>query len=295
MPKTLPPGRCHSPLGPPPGLRGLPPDGAAAAGRQARRGRWLATSSPGPAWPTFQGEATSVGTSRSGVSVYVDLSLGDQAVENATDLLADADRVVADNNTVFGIVGDPVAVLICGLNGVTDGTGGADHGGCDFASGGAIEVCVAFGNSILVSALFEAELAECAMNGALCGSSTGEALSRWCAAEVCQNAIASWATAPAWVVAGMPNWVDQTFQSDMHEPSLGCAMAFMSWLRSQGFTLGTIAQRMVALGDECTLAQLHAALTGTTGVETWQKFASAVATLPAGVSSDDPFFVLSSR
>ena len=295
MPQTLPSGRCNSPLGPPAGLSGLPPVGVSVAVHQSGPRRLLGADSPHPAWPTFQGGAVLVGASRGMVSVYVDRALGDQAVVNATDLLADADRIVADNNAVFAIVGGPVSVLVCGLSGATDGSGGADHGGCDFMSGGAIEVCAAFGNSILVGALFEAELAECAMNGALCGSSTGEALSRWCAAEICQNAIASWATAPAWVAAGMPNWVDHTFQSDMHEPSVGCAMAFISWLRSQGFTLGTIAQRMVALGDDGTLAQLHAAVMGAPAYGTWQEFECAVAELPDGVSDDDPFFVLRSR
>ena len=70
---------------------------------------------------------------------------------------------------------------------------------CDYTNGAAIEVCAAFGQPMRVSALFEAELSECSMGGNLCGQSTGEALSRWCAASVSQNALADFATAPAWV------------------------------------------------------------------------------------------------
>ena len=82
--------------------------------------------------------------------------------------------------------GGPVSVIIFALGGATDGSGGVDHGGCDYTTGAAIEVCASFGNSARVSALFEAALSECSMGGNLCGISTGEALSRWCA-EVISN------------------------------------------------------------------------------------------------------------
>jgi hypothetical protein len=145
----------------------------------------------GPAWPSYTGTAQLVGTSTGGVSVYVDPSPGQHALHNAEDLLADADRIVQVNNTIFNITGQPVDVIVHALGGNTDGTdgtGGADHSGCTFTDGNAIEVDASFGNSARVSALFEAELSECAMNGQLCGYSTGEALSRWCAAVVGGNA-----------------------------------------------------------------------------------------------------------
>ena len=132
------------------------------------------------------------------VAIYVDPSLGAPALQNAKDLLADADRVVAANNAIFGAPGDPVSVIVFALGGQTDGTGGADHDACNYTTGGAIEVCASYGNSMRVSALFEAELSECSMGGNLCGQNTGEALSRWCAAVVGSNALADFATAPAW-------------------------------------------------------------------------------------------------
>src|SRR5262245_39893527 len=78
------------------------------------------------------------------------------------------------------------------------GPRGADHAGYDYTTGATIEVCASFGNSARVSALFEAELSECSMGGNLCGVSSGEALSRWCAAVISNNALADFATAPHW-------------------------------------------------------------------------------------------------
>jgi hypothetical protein len=189
-----------------------------------------------PAWPTFTGTATLVGTSSSGVTVYVDQTLGAQGTQNAQDLLSSADSVVAH-----------------------------------------------------VIGLFEAELSECAMNGSLCGYSTGEALSRWCAAVVSSNALTDFATAPAWAQAGMPDWVKQTEQTDQDAISTGCGMAFISWLLSQGHHLSQIAQAMVALGDSGTLAALYAQLTGDAANNAWTQFQSAVQALPGGVTTDDPF------
>ncbi len=246
----------------------------------------------GPAWPSYTGTSELVGTSTSGVTVYVDPSLGSPALQNAKDLLAAADRVVAQNNAIFGITGGAVEAIVFALNGQTDGTGGADHGGCDFATGGAIEVDASYGNSTRVIALFEAELSECAMNGQLCGYSTGEALSRWCAAVVGSNALTDFATAPQWVQDGMPNWVDQTEHTDQDPYSVGCGMAFLSWLISQGHSLGEVAQAMVSLGDDGTLAELYGRLTGDAASAAWAKFTAAVKALPGGVTSDDPFDAL---
>jgi hypothetical protein len=255
-----------------------------AAAGAVRRDQPLA-----PAWPSFAGQAQFVGTSPSGkVAIFVDPTLGDPGLQNARDLLADADRVVAANDALFGQPGGQVSVIIFALGGVTDGTGGADHGGCDFDSGGAIEVCASFGNSPRVSALFEAELSECSMGGNLCGCSTGEALSRWCAAVVGQNALSDFTTAPGWFQDGMPNYVDQTDPTDQNADSTGCGMAFLSWLMSQGQSLNAIAQGMVTLGDSGTLAQLYANLTGDDASNAWPNFSAAVQGL-GDVTSDDPF------
>ncbi len=251
-----------------------------------------AVAAGGPAWPSYTGAAQLVGRSSTGVSIYVDPSLGQPALQNAQDLLADADRVVGVNNTIFNITGGPVDVILFALNGRTDGTGGADHAGCTFTNGNAIEVDASFGNSARVSALFEAELSECAMNGQLCGLSTGEALSRWCAAVVGSNALSDFATAPQWVQDGMANWIDQTKSTDQDADSTGCGVAFLSWVLSQGHSVAELAQAMVALGDSGTLARLYGEVTGNPATDAWSRFSAAINGLPNGVTSDDPFNAL---
>jgi len=245
---------------------------------------------PPPQWPSYTGNSQFVGTSPSGrVTVFVDPTLGQPALQNAEDLVNDADRVATANDALFASVGGPVSIIVFALGGATDGTGGADHMGCDYVTGNAIEVCASFGNSARVSALFEAELSECSMGGNLCGVSTGEALSRWCASVIGNNALSDFATAPQWAQDGMPDFVNQTDPTDQNADSTGCGMAFLSWLMSQGHSLSQIAQVMVSLGNTGTLAQVYNNLTSDAASNAWPNFQAAVGALPNGVSSDDPF------
>jgi hypothetical protein len=249
----------------------------------------LATPVP-PTWPSYTGQSQFVGTSPSGrVTVYVDPTLGDPALQNGLDLISDADRVTGANDALFGTAGGPVSVIVFALGGATDGTGGADHMGCDYSTGAAIEVCASFNNSARVSALFEAELSECSMGGNLCGVSTGEALSRWCAAVIGSNALADFATAPQWAQDGMADYVNRTDPTDQNADSTGCGMAFLSWLMSQGYGLDRIAQTMVTLRDAGTLAQLYASLTSNAASGAFPAFLAAVQALKVGVTTDDPF------
>lgn len=250
--------------------------------------------SAAPQWPSYKGTSQYVGTSPVAmVAIYVDPTLGDPALQNAKELLADADRVAAANNAIFGSPGAPVSVIIFALGGRTDGTGGADHNTCDYTNGADIEVCASFGNSGRVSALFEAELSECSMGSNLCGVSTGEALSRWCAAVVGANALADFATAPAWAQRGMPDFVNKTDGTDQNEISTGCGMAFLSWLQKLGYALNAIAPAMVKLGTNGTLAQLYAKLTSGPESDAWPKFLSAAKAL-SQITNDDPFGTWSS-
>jgi hypothetical protein len=243
-----------------------------------------------PQWPSYTGTSQFVGTSPSGrVTVYVDPSLGQQGLQNAQDLVSDADRVVAFNDATFGTSEGSVSVIVFALGGVTDGTGGADHMGCDYTNGAAIELCASFGSPARVSGLFEAELSECNMNGNLCGVSTGEALSRWCAMVSSNNALPDFVTAPTWFQDGMPDYVSKTDPTDQNADSTGCGMAFLSWLMSRGYGLNTIAQTMVSLTEYGTLAQLYARLTGDAASNALPSFKAAVQALSGGVTSDDPF------
>ncbi len=242
-----------------------------------------------PRWPSYSGTSHYVGTSPTyQVAIYVDPSLGNPGLQNGQDLLADADRIAAANGGLFGSPTEPVDVIVFAIGGQTDGTGGADHNACNFTDGGAIEVCASFGNSARVGALFEAELSECSMGGNLCGVSTGEALSRWCAAVIGRNALADFATAPTWAQDGMPNFVDKTDPTDQSADSTGCGMAFLSWMMSLGTKLDAIAPAMVRLGAGGTLAQLYAAFRNSTASSAWPKFLAAAKSLPR-ISSDDPF------
>jgi hypothetical protein len=241
-------------------------------------------------WPSFRGQASLVGSSASGrVTVYVDASLGPRGAKNAKDLLADADRIVQANDRLFGATGGSVNVIVFALGGKTDGTGGADHMGCDYVVGNNIEVCASFGKSARVGALFEAELSECNMGGNLCGVSTGEALSRWCAATVSNNALSDFATAPYWLSHGAPDFVNRVDPTDGNAASTGCGMAFISWLLSQNIGLGAVAQALVALGAGGTFADLYGQLTQTDPKTAWPAFMAAVRGLSGGVTSDDPF------
>ncbi len=241
-----------------------------------------------PQWPSFTGTAAFVGTSPSGlVNVWYDPTLGASGLANAQALLAGADNVRAIDAGIFGTPDQLVNVIVFALGGATDGTGGADHGGCDFSTGQNIEVCAAFGLPQRVLALFEAELSECQMRGNLCGESTGEALSRWCSMVVAPGALADFTSTPSWEQAGKPNWVDQTKNTDQDYPSTGCGMAFLSWLQHLGYPLSKIAPLMVSLGDGGTLAQLYTRLTGKTTA--WADFIAAVNALPGPMTSDDPF------
>jgi hypothetical protein len=244
---------------------------------------------PVPSWPSYQGTSQFVGISAHKVSIFVDPSLGAAGLKNATDLLDDAYRIVQANGAIFGTDIQPVNVIVFALGGMTDGTGGADHMACDFANGGNIEVCASFGQSMRCSALFEAELSECSMGGNLCGLSTGEALSRVCAMVASGNALADFATAPGWAQDGMPNWIDHTEQTDTGFDSIGCGVAFISWLRHKGPTLNAIAVAMVNLGNAGTFAQIYHILGLGDPAQAWPAFHAAVRALPGGVTSDDPF------
>jgi hypothetical protein len=233
-----------------------------------------------------------VGTSADGVTVYVDPSLGNAGLQNATTLSNNADDVVTHNARIFGGGSSAVNVIVYALGGQTDGTGGADHAACDFVNGGNLEVDATFDSNNpdrRILALFEAELSECAMNGNLCGLSTGEALSRWCAAVVSENALSDFATAPQWAQDGMPDYVNTTAPTDRDPDSTGCGMAFISWLQSEGKSLSSIAEGMVGLGDSGTLADLYAQLTGKDASNAWTEFINAVSNLPNGITNDDPF------
>ncbi|HEX7198332.1 MAG TPA: hypothetical protein VF213_02585, partial [Dongiaceae bacterium] len=103
------------------------------------------------------------------------------------------------------------------------------------------------------------------------------------------DALSDFATAPFWAQSGMLDYVDQTAPTDQDGASIGCGMAFISWLMSQGYGLDKIAQELVAVGETGTFAEVYATLTGDDPANAWPNFQAAVQALPGGVTSDDPF------
>ncbi|HEV2415530.1 MAG TPA: hypothetical protein VGX27_12030 [Candidatus Dormibacteraeota bacterium] len=194
-----------------------------------------------------------------------------------------------DMASFFGIPGQAVNVVVAPLSGKNDGSGGAYHYGCDFASGGTLYLDATFklANAIDVElALYVAELSECFMGaqgkGWGCGYSNGEGLSRFCAeVDTPAGSFPSWGiTGPSWVAAGYPDWVTKTEQTDRDYASTGCAVLYLYWLLSLGYSKDQIIK-----AGGATLADNYSALTSkATAYADLKSAVEAVA-----VNSDNPF------
>lgn len=222
-------------------------------------------------------------------TAYSDPSLGTQGTSLAQQVLDFAPQINAWCAQVFGIPCQPHNVIIAPLSGSNDGSGGAYHYGCDFASGGTLYLDAAFNNPQLDLGLFIAELTECFMGaqakGWDCGGSGGEALSRVMAEMQSggpEGALKGFASAPVWDQAGRPNWIDNEESTDQDYNSIGCGVVYLYWLVSLDHGLASIVQAGCPSG---TLASNYLALTGkSTG---WADMSAALKGL--AVTSDDPF------
>lgn len=239
--------------------------------------------------PAFDYPATQVGVVGN-VTLYYDSSLGAPGLSLARQMLNFLIAQYCDMEAFFGINGSAVSVVISPLSGKNDGSGGAYHYGCDFSSGGTIYVDATFANTtaspvVLEVALYIAELSETFMGaqgkGWGCGYSNGEALSRFCSEVTPPGVIPSWGiTAPSWVQANYPNWVDTTEQTDRDYVSIGCGMVYLYWMRSKGYTFPEIVQ-----AGGATLAANYKTLTGkTTAYNDLVAAAKAVT-----ITGDNPF------
>ena len=222
------------------------------------------------------------------VTVFYDPDLGSPGLSLANQTLGSMTGPYQDMERFFGITGGPVSVVLAPLSGNNDGSGGAYHYGCDFTAGGVLYLDATFASADpppLEIALYVAELSESFMGpqggGWNCGFSNGEGLSRFCAEQETSLAtLRDYATGPAWAQAGFPDWVTKTEQTDGDSVSTGCAVVYLYWMLSSGFTIPQIVQ-----AGGATLSANYRALTGKTSA-----YADLVATVRnLVVNSDNPF------
>ena len=224
------------------------------------------------------------------ITVSYDPSLGGQGLTLATQMLAVVSAPYQQMQSNFATTGGPVTVVVAPLSGNNDGSGGAYHYGCDFSSGGVLYLDATFANTTikpldLEVALYVAELSEAFMGtqnrGWGCGFSNGEGLSRYLAENASPGIIPGWGvTGPSWAAAGFPDWVTKTEPTDRDYTSTGCAIVYLYWMRSLGFTISEIVQ-----AGGTTLAANYQALTGKSTA--YQDLLAAVKGLK--VTSDNPF------
>jgi hypothetical protein len=233
--------------------------------------------------------ATTVGVSGN-ITVAYDPDLGPQGLALAEQMVNVVLAPYNDMEMLFGIAGGAVTVVIAPLSGNNDGSGGAYHYGCDFSAGGTMYLDATFANTTvnplqLEIGLYVAELSESFMGpqnlGWNCGFSNGEGLSRFCAEEETPaGTLDGFTSGPAWAQAGFPDWVSQTEQTDRDYVSTGCAIVYIYWMRSMGYTIPQIVQ-----AGGATLQQNYQNLTGLTTA--YQDLYNAVNGLQ--VTTDNPF------
>ncbi len=174
---------------------------------------------------------------------------------------------------------------------IVPGSGGASHDSC----AAMVLTCDAFSgsDSDLVRMLVVAEVDEVFMaqqaSGWDCGASNGEGLSRVLATELYPAALNGFASAAAWLNTNpRPDFVTNNDPTDQNYVSIGCAVLFINYLRSQlNFDLGKIVQTGGA-----TLEDLYRSLTGRS--DGFSAFSTLLAQrFPVGtqatLANDDPF------
>jgi len=239
--------------------------------------------------PSFAYPATQVGVTGN-ITVCYDPSLGAPGLTLAQQLLQVVAAPYQQMQSIFATAGGAVTVIISPLSSANDGSGGAFHYGCDFTSGGVLYVDATFANTVqnpldLEVGLYVAELSEAFMGtqnkGWGCGYSNGEGLSRYLAQNAPPGVMPSWGiTGPSWVSAGYPDWVSQTEQTDGDYASTGCAILYLYWMRSLGYTISEIVQ-----AGGSTLSANYQTLTGKATA-----YADLVAAVKAlTVTTDNPF------
>ena len=122
-----------------------------------------------------------------------------------------------------------------------------------------------------------------------CGASNGEGLSRVLANDIYRGVEpAGFISSNSWLNSPRANYVEHTYPSDTHYPSIGCSVLFLNWLR---FQLSRSWTEIVASGG-ATLAATYQNLFGKSTA--WQDFLSIISVqFPVGknynLDTDNPF------
>jgi hypothetical protein len=234
-----------------------------------------------------QSQLTHVGnTDHFDVSYVTGLGKTGAALANA--ILQNCERDYATLQQVFGGITPhrlPFVVQI------TQDATGASHSSCmgtDISIGGKSGAAVDFIRSLLVAKADEVFMANFG-RGWDCGASNGEGLSRVLANDIYKGVEpAGFISSNSWLNSPRANYVEHTYPSDTHYPSIGCSVLFLNWLR---FQLNRSWADIVASGGP-TLAATYQNLIGKSTA--WQDFQSVInAHFPAGknynLDTDDPF------
>lgn len=244
----------------------------------------------------FDFPVSSVGKTADGrVMVWYDPALGDQGLRMGQLLLGQIQAVMELDDGLFGVEGLAGNLLLVSLSGQSDGSGGAYHYGCAFDSAqtGASDWYIdyaALANGMDLG-LAQAEISESYMGlqglGWDCGGSNGEGLSRVLAEQQCggpTGALKDFQTFPSWQQAGSPDWINMTEPTDQNPVSTGCAVGYLYWMQSLGYSWADIIQAGCPDGS---LASNYKALTGKEGA--WDAFMEAVGQLTGPITTDNPW------
>ena len=215
-------------------------------------------------------------------------SLGKTGAALAQAILQNCERDYATLQQVFGGITPHRLPFIVQIT--PDGTG-ASHSSCmgtDISVGGKSGSAVDFIRSLLVAEADEVFMANFG-RGWDCGASNGEGLSRVLANDIYKGVEpAGFISSNSWLNSPRANYVEHTYPSDTHYPSIGCSVLFLNWLR---FQLNRSWTDIVSSGGP-TLGTTYRNLFGKSTA--WQDFQSIIsAHFPAGknynLKTDNPF------
>jgi hypothetical protein len=221
------------------------------------------------------------------ITMWSALQLGAAGASLARKCAAQADSDYNSLKELFLLFDPPPAnFIVAPLSHSSDGSGGAYHHGCADPT---LYCDAAPQNPKLTNALFVAELVEVfealQNRGWDCGATNGEGLSRVLAENLYPGVLDGYSEAAAWLDSQRENFVDQNLPTDTDAASNGCAVLFLWWEISLGYTWTQIVQAAGA-----SLNDNYVRLTGKTSA--WQDFRAAVDARwpvgqPSGVTIDN--------